>query len=321
MKKFLVFLFFVLTAVTAFAVGENIPTSKSYVDSAVAQKQDKIPANNGAEQILMNTGTPGNVGTKDIYDSTGSYIEQTDALVTAEQFNTAVQNAIDSEFECVGWDQTHTHCWFVKIRGVTEQTVLPTGYTALEYLESTGTQYIDTGVIPNSNTGVIADFQYTDTRSGEQVVFGVVENNFLIDRISGIMYYAYKQGRSLNGAFQMDEQTARYTVALNWKNSGTASMNDTTKQLSSVIFSNSVSMYIFASNYIDHGAYIPMTGRIYNIKVSQNADMVRNFVPARRDRDGELGMYDLVSNTFFTNAGDGEFIAGPDANNIYLPSN
>ena len=70
----------------------------------------------------MNTGTPGNVGTKNIYDSTGSYIEQTESLVTAEQFNTAVQNAIDSEFECVGWNPNDsTDCWFVKIRGTTDK--------------------------------------------------------------------------------------------------------------------------------------------------------------------------------------------------------
>ena len=102
---------------SAYATGENIPTSKSYVDSAVAQKQDKIPANNGATQILMNTGTPGNIGTKNIYDSTGEYGTQTESLVTAEQFNTAVQNAIDSEFECVGWNPNDQNdCWFIKIK-------------------------------------------------------------------------------------------------------------------------------------------------------------------------------------------------------------
>ena len=122
MRKILISILCVFVGFSAFGAGENIPTSKSYVDSAVAQKQDKIPANNGTEQILMNTGTDGSVGTKDIYDSTGSYAEQTDALITAEQFNTAVQNAIDSEFECVGWNPNDSSdCWFVKIRGVTDK--------------------------------------------------------------------------------------------------------------------------------------------------------------------------------------------------------
>ena len=35
---------------------------------------------------------------------------------------------------------------------------LPSGYTRLEYIESTGTQYIDTGVVPDANTKVECDF-------------------------------------------------------------------------------------------------------------------------------------------------------------------
>jgi len=34
--------------------------------------------------------------------------------------------------------------------------------------------------------------------------------------------------------------------------------------------------------------------------------------PARRDSDGVIGMYDLVSRTFKTNSGSGAFIAGPE---------
>ena len=50
--------------------------------------------------------------------------------------------------------------------------------------------------------------------------------------------------------------------------------------------------------------------RFYSVQID-NGTTRRNFIHARRDSDGELGMYDLVSNTFFTNAGTGEFIAGP----------
>ena len=31
---------------------------------------------------------------------------------------------------------------------------LPSGYTELEYIESSGTQYVDTGVVPNNKGGV-----------------------------------------------------------------------------------------------------------------------------------------------------------------------
>lgn len=119
MKKCLVSIICTLCAGAAFAAGENVATSKAFVDNAVAQKQEKIPANDGAAQVLTNTGTPGAVGTKNIYDSTGTYSEQTDSLITAGDFNTAVQNAIDAEFECVAWRDPNDHssdCMLVNIK-------------------------------------------------------------------------------------------------------------------------------------------------------------------------------------------------------------
>ncbi len=52
MRKILISIVGALAFCPAFAVGENIPTSKSYVDSEITQKQDKIAANNGVTQVL-----------------------------------------------------------------------------------------------------------------------------------------------------------------------------------------------------------------------------------------------------------------------------
>ena len=123
MRKILISIIGVATICSAFAAGENIATSKAFVDAGVAQKQDAIPANNGTAAVLTNTGTPGSVGTKNIYDSNASYSDQTDSLVTADDFNTAVQNAIDTEFECIAWRDPNDHtsdCMLVQIRGITE---------------------------------------------------------------------------------------------------------------------------------------------------------------------------------------------------------
>ena len=106
MKKFMAFLFFVLFVGGAFAAGENVPTSKSYVDSKLGEKQDIIPANDGAARVLTNTGTAGEYGTRGIYDANGDYATQQNNLVDAASMNAAVQNAIDSEFECVDDDCT-----------------------------------------------------------------------------------------------------------------------------------------------------------------------------------------------------------------------
>jgi hypothetical protein len=67
------------------------------------------------------------------------------------------------------------------------------------------------------------------------------------------------------------------------------------------------------------GAMPGLVGSIYYFKIYDNGTLVRDMVPARRNSDGVLGMYDTVTNTFFTNAGTGEFIAGPVVN-LYIPA-
>jgi len=109
MKKFLFILFGLFVVAGAFAAGENIPTSKSYVDSKLGEKQNIIPANDGATQVLTNTGTAGEYGTKGIYDATGAYAAQTQNLVDAATMNAGVQNAIDSEFQCIEWLDPNDH--------------------------------------------------------------------------------------------------------------------------------------------------------------------------------------------------------------------
>jgi len=110
-------------AFSAFGAGENVPTSKSYIDSVLVDKQDTIERTTGASQALTNTGTAGEYGTKDIYDSTGEYAAQQDALVDAATMNAAVQNAINAEFVCISWvdDDPTKDCLLMEIRGTNVQ--------------------------------------------------------------------------------------------------------------------------------------------------------------------------------------------------------
>ena len=93
-------------------------TSESYVDAAVATLQDEIPAVNG-NTVLTNTGTAGEIGQKQIYNANADYASQQNALVTAETFNAAVQNAIDNEYVCIEWlgdNHDNAHCLLYQIR-------------------------------------------------------------------------------------------------------------------------------------------------------------------------------------------------------------
>ena len=309
MKKLLcLFLsFFVFPAIAV--------TSESYVDSAVAPLQDEIPAVD-ANTVLTNTGVAGEIGTKKIYDETQDFATQTDALVTAETFNAAVQNAIDTEFVCI--ESIPEGCLLYKI--MVKQTP-PSTYTQLEYIESTGTQYIDTGV-SGLDAGDWEIFIKWMTTAAPDVSYPEV-----IAAYSSENANAYRIILSLNPKVPLIYGNTlaaggHQTSHLELNSVGTATLKN-----GSAIFNNRY--YDLAGKKrgdpIASNATIKMLrglkGRIYASNATKDGVLMYNAIPARRNSDNVLGMYDTVTGTFFTNAGTGEFIAGPDVvSNLYLPS-
>ena len=46
---------------------------------------------------------------------------------------------------------------------------LPEGYTAVEYIQTSGSQYIDTGVKSSASVGMSADFCLVDARTNQNL--------------------------------------------------------------------------------------------------------------------------------------------------------
>ena len=58
------------------------------------------------------------------------------------------------------------------------------------------------------------------------------------------------------------------------------------------------------------GGTYTFTGKIYTVKLEKNDNTLVELVPCFRKSDGEIGMYDIISNAFITNAGSGTFTKG-----------
>ena len=194
---------------------------------------------------------------------------------------------------------------------------LPDGYTELEYLQSTGTQYIDTGFKPSNYTRVVADFMFDSWGSETTFVFGV-QNTANTSR--------YCLGVSSSGTMRNDYGTqytsvdvinlgTRYTADKN-QNVFTYSGSTQTWTQTAETFSNTIHMYLFARNYGTSFGYLK--GKIYNLKIYNNTALVRNFVPAKLNSDGSLGLFDTVFKEFYTNAGSGTFVAGAEINHDFI---
>lgn len=53
-------------------------------------------------------------------------------------------------------------------------------------------------------------------------------------------------------------------------------------------------------------------GRLYYFRLYENNVLVRDFIPCRMLDTNTVCLYDKVTDTFFTNAGTGTFVAGPE---------
>ena len=184
-----------------------------------------------------------------------------------------------------------------------EQIILPKGYRRVEYLESTGTQYINTLIKPNQGTGTYVDALCVGGDSSCNV--DGASNQLMTPHIKSgnNAGYAYRGSWSGISGFLT---TDRYIGTLNWNSDGKATLTTVNKSwstnLSIVNFSSSYNLHIFNPNgYSYNGMF-----RIYSYKVMQDGELILDFVPAV-DNHNTPCMYDLVSQKPFYNSGTGTF--------------
>ena len=182
---------------------------------------------------------------------------------------------------------------------------LPSGYTRLEYIESTGTQYIDTGVVPDANTKVECDFlaktldcgvfgARIDYNSNAFTLFWSVTNAAAIE--IGNEFFAIGSKAVVNKRCIVEMSATSFSLD-----------GETLQTYSQTAIAPNVPIYIFWSS---GASFSKLTGRIYGFKIYKNATAVRDFIPCK-NASGVVGLWDNVSSTFYANAGTGTFTAGP----------
>ena len=197
---------------------------------------------------------------------------------------------------------------------------LPTEYQEVEYIQSSGTQYIDTGFVPNNNTEIMLVFTNTnDTTGNYYCIFGTRttannDNTFALwidtNRRFGAFYVAEGIGQSLTLFPTSINVTEKHTATMKGRVAEIDSVSVTCPATSS---SPAYSFYIGACNTAGTADYFSKI-LIYESKIYNNEILVRDFVPCYRKADNVAGLYDLVTGTFFTNAGSGTFAVGSNSN-------
>lgn len=179
----------------------------------------------------------------------------------------------------------------------------------VEYLESTGTQFIDLGIVPDDATGVEVWFEQTGENIG--AIFGVIEAPRGLHAGMGQSSTATAYWGTYLGAFAFS--LGYGTIALNYLNSRkfAVTQGGTTSEasLNTLPFTPTLTIGLFGAN-MTGGTHTNWKGRVSRVKVSQGAAVVRDLVAVRV---GSVGyMYDQATGTLYANSGTGAFAFGRD---------
>ena len=204
---------------------------------------------------------------------------------------------------------------------------LPPEYTEVEYIQNDSyginneAPYINTNYTPNNNTRVKCDFQYT---------IGGTHR-----RLLGAGKWDYVNSYCVEAENTMSQSTPadlylRYGYGTNWNQTGKKiDMNRHQIDFNRNLFymdgelqftcneytftaSYPMALFGFMTNKFCDGSTEWMNGRIYSCQIYDNDVLVRDFVPAKRNSDSKVGLYDVVNNLFYTSPNNKEFTGGSE---------
>lgn len=205
---------------------------------------------------------------------------------------------------------------------------LPPAYRQVEYLETNGGQYIDSGIECTSDLAVEFRSMVTSNTTGH-ICGGIDMSNAPVyfrhhysPTNNSLKYWVQHDaadGSSTDVLFPDNNHVinVEYTIAIDPVN-GTARF-ETPDNLYQKTFTPLQNDLTTGKNYgimgriANNGSSNSRPNRCYYFKFFRNGAMIGNFIPCVRRSDGEIGMYDTVTKTFFTNAGTGKFIIPDNA--------
>lgn len=202
-------------------------------------------------------------------------------------------------------------------------------YKRVEYLKSTGTQYVVTDMISNYDMKFVIDLQIGDRISSGGYVpwflFGYYSNdrssashtvtlndnpaasdvyigwNYEAHSVYGNVFHFYSAPYSTRNILTVSRAECTWGSAVDDIDNVPLFMPRPANKFPIFGFYNG-SGYQAQENYEVY---------LYEFKVYEGNTLTHDFVPVEDQGTYELGLYDTVTNVFYGNAGTGDFIKGP----------
>lgn len=178
-------------------------------------------------------------------------------------------------------------------------------YIELEYIESTGKQYIDTGIL-------VGDYQ-VQTRgrmlNTKDNTFYFGNNYYHIGIYSSKTFSAFYSGNKELFLGDTSIMTNTFEMTFNDSNHRVI-INNSIIRSDFLVTNQSLTIGIFGrGNFYESWR---SSSRLYYLKIINNSTgkLVRDFIPVIEKSTNKVCLYDKVEEKFYYNVGKGEFVAG-----------
>lgn len=194
------------------------------------------------------------------------------------------------------------------------EKVWPSGgeYTPIDWIQATGTQYINTGYTQQSDSARIEANVHVYGGGNHAFIFGgysvgagvtwssVVNVYFIWIYVNDARTATGDDGHDPYGAsgdveLKIEVNPTAQTITENGVVKATGAGSDPSQ--------NAQPYCIFARS---DGSHL-IGAKLYSFKIYDNDVLVRDFIPVVRNADGKPGLWDNVTRQFYINAGTGEF--------------
>lgn len=205
-------------------------------------------------------------------------------------------------------------------RIINKGSILPSEYQQVEYIESSGSQYINTNFYPTPNSCIEANISACVSTT-QRRFFGVSYGN---DSCIGLALYTNGSGKyawawnDTQGNFKAFGSNVsvipneKHYIKLDSKNN-VAMLDSHSENMNTTRTKTSQRPLLINAWWQSSNLNVAVefhSARYYNLKITDNGVVVRDYIPCYRKSDNVVGLYDMVSKQFYTNSGSGSFVAG-----------
>jgi hypothetical protein len=203
-----------------------------------------------------------------------------------------------------------------------------TGYRMVEYLKSTGTQYIVTDIVPTYSTRTELDckFDVTNYDNVHVVFFGIqiggdskwyftsLEKGSGSPRRNCGFFIGFTWYSGISSSYLITDvpYNNRNVVVCNYPQSAYGS-NSTTITEQVTLQQPNVGVAFFGvtgRSGISGNAFDVGDMYLYGAKMYDDGNLSHNLIPVERTQDNELGLLDVMTGVFYANTGTGTFAKG-----------